>query len=81
MLFHFFGKLRLGKSSNAEEQMSREAGEQEKAEEQGGRGEELTHSETISSPHLGTSAPGHLRTSAQKPPQLRTWAPLLSQNS
>lgn len=34
MLFHFFGKLRLGKSSNAEEQMSREAGEQEKAEGQ-----------------------------------------------
>ena len=70
MLFHFFGKLRLGKSSNAEEQMSREAGEQEKAEEQGGRGAEGQGSRGAGGQRRGTNAlrnyfpssPGHLRT-------------------
>ncbi|PSP14252.1 MAG: hypothetical protein BRC50_04505, partial [Cyanobacteria bacterium SW_11_48_12] len=68
MLFHFFGKLRLGKSSNAEEQMSREAGEQEKAEEQGGRGAEGQGSRGAGGQRRGTNAlrnyfpssPGHL---------------------
>ena len=48
----------------------RGAGEKEDARTRGrgdkessrSRGEELTHPETISPPHLGTSAPGHLYT-------------------